>query len=78
MKIEILESSVKVISGPRVLTVSLVLGDTDGADVVVPLDDILCWDAPHEDEEISIEELNQICEMIELAFDAKGMQVEFD
>ncbi|RFB80190.1 Imm74 family immunity protein [Methylovirgula sp. 4M-Z18] len=78
MKIEILESSVKIIAGERHLTVQLVLGDADGADVVVPLDDILVWDPPHDDEEISVEELNQICEMIELAFDAKGLEVEFE
>ena len=78
MKIEILESSVKVVAGERVLTVQLVLGDVDGADVVVPLDDILVWDPPHSDEEITVDELNQICEMIERAFDAKGMEVEFE
>lgn len=48
------------------------------ADFVIHLDEILMWDAPHQDDEIPIEDLQQIVEAISDECERRGLTVEFE
>jgi hypothetical protein len=50
----------------------------DPADFIVDLDSILTWDAPHDEIEIEVEELQKIAKAIEEEFEKLGLVVEFD
>jgi len=49
----------------------------DEADFFVDLDDIVCWDAPDEDIEIEMDELQRILEAIDEAFERMGLVVSY-
>ncbi|HYP57048.1 MAG TPA: Imm74 family immunity protein [Beijerinckia sp.] len=81
LKVELTEGAIRVIRGDRVLTLISGAGlpnEEELADFVVCLDDIAHWDAPHENIEIGIEELQKIVEVIEDEFDRRGLKLEFD
>ncbi len=50
----------------------------DQADFIVDLDSIFSWDAPHDEIEIEVEELQKIVQAIEEEFEKLGLVVEFD
>ena len=50
----------------------------DPADFTVDLDRILSWDAPHDEIEIEIKELQKILQAIEEEFEKLGLVVAFD
>ncbi|WP_036258465.1 Imm74 family immunity protein [Methylocapsa aurea] len=80
-QITLTEGSIRVRSAERVLTISpapSLPGEDDPADFIVDLDSILCWDSPHEDVEIEVEELQRIVQAIEAEFERLGLAVEFD
>ena len=47
-------------------------------DFTIDLDSILTWDAPHDEIEIEVEELQKITTAIEEEFDKLGLVVEFE
>lgn len=47
-------------------------------DFILALDDIDCWDAPHDETMIEVEELQRIVRAIEDECDARGLTVEFE
>ena len=47
-------------------------------DLVVNLDDVTHWQAPHEADEISLGDLQKIAAWIERACDERGLDVEFE
>ncbi|SFK38900.1 Imm74 family immunity protein [Methylocapsa palsarum] len=74
------EGSIKVRSRDKVVTIfpaAAGMSEAEGADFVVDLDEILCWDAPHESVEIEVAELLEILKAIEDEFDRLGLVVEF-
>ncbi len=50
----------------------------EAADFTVNLDDLVCWDAPDEETEIQMTELQKILEAIDEAFDKLGLSVEYE
>lgn len=83
LEVTLTEGSIRVRSGERLLTIlggpcaSAGQGES-GADFVVELDEILCWDAPHEAVEIDVTQLLEIVKAIEAEFERLGLSVEFD
>lgn len=49
-----------------------------GPDVVVNLDDVTHWQAPHAAEDISLDDLQKIAGWIERACDKRGLDVAFE
>jgi hypothetical protein len=81
--VKLTEGSIRVHVRDRVLTIFPVAGansgpEADGADFVVDLDEILCWDPPHQSVEIEVAELLEILKAIEDEFERLGLVVEFD
>jgi hypothetical protein len=50
----------------------------EAPDFTVNLDDLVCWDPPHDEAEIEMTELQQILEAIDEAFDKLGLSVEYE
>lgn len=50
----------------------------EAPDFVVLLDDLVCWDAPDQEREIEMKELQSILEAIDEAFDRLGLAVDFE
>jgi hypothetical protein len=50
----------------------------DEADFFVDLDDIVCWDAPDDDTEIEMHELQRILEAIDETFERMGLTVAYE
>jgi Immunity protein 74 len=81
LHITLTEGSIRVQWGDRILTilpVSTPPNTEDPADFTVDLDSILTWDAPHDEIEIEIEELQKITKAIEEEFEKLGLVVEFE
>ncbi|MDE2579563.1 MAG: hypothetical protein KGL46_12200 [Hyphomicrobiales bacterium] len=76
-EVEITEGAVRVRHGERVASVQVSAGDED-ADFVVRLDELSHWDAPHQDEDIEIEELHRILLAIEEQCERHGLNVAFE
>lgn len=79
-RITLTEGSIRVHWGSRLLTILPAPpqpGTEDPADFTVDLDSILNWDAPHDEIEIEIEELQKITKAIEDEFEKLGLVVEF-
>jgi hypothetical protein len=75
------EGSIRVHWGERILTILPALGPPsreDPADFIVDLDSILTWDAPYDEIEIDVAELQKITKAIEKEFERLGLAVEFD
>ena len=80
-RISLTEGSIRVHWGAKVLTIlpaSSPPNTEDPADFTVDLDSILTWDAPHDDIEIEVAELQKIAQAIEEDFEKLGLVVEFD
>jgi len=60
------------------LPTSLPPNTEDPADFTIDLDSILTWDAPHDEIEIEVEELQKITTAIEEEFERLGLVVEFE
>ena len=79
--ITLTEGSIRVRWGERILTILPAPSPPnmeDPADFTVDLDRILSWDAPHDEIEIEIKELQKILQAIEEEFEKLGLVVAFD
>lgn len=75
------EGAVRILKGDRILTLRRAdcpPEEEDPADFIIYLDDIVHWDAPHEEIEIDIDEVQAIVQAIERAFDEHGLRVDFE
>lgn len=80
-QITLTEGSIRVHWGERILTILPLKSPAnmeDPADFTVDLDSILTWDAPHDEIEIEVEELQKITQTIEEEFEKLGLVVEFE
>ena len=81
LAVELTEGAFRVSQGELRLTIFAVkdLADIEHpADFVVRLDEILNWDAPHDDQEISVEELQKIAAEITEECERHGLSVAFE
>ncbi len=81
LAVELTEGAFRVSQGELRLTIFAVkdLADVEHpADFVVRLDEILTWDAPHDDQEISVEELQKIAAEITTECERHGLSVAFE
>lgn len=80
-RITLTEGSIRIHWAERMLTIlpapSLPNAENP-ADFIVDLDSILTWDAPHDEIEIEVEDLQKIVEAIEEEFEKLGLVVEFE
>jgi hypothetical protein len=79
--ITLTEGSIRVHWGTRILTILPAPSPPnteDPADFTVDLDSILTWDAPHDEIEIDVAELQKIAKAIEEEFEKLGLVVEFE
>lgn len=80
-RVTLTEGSIRIHWGARILTILPALSQPnaeDPADFIVDLDSILMWDAPHDEIEIEVEELQKIAKAIEDEFEKLGLVVEFE
>ncbi|HUZ90624.1 MAG TPA: Imm74 family immunity protein [Methylocella sp.] len=80
-RITLTEGSIHVHWGEKILTIlpaSCPPNTEEPADFTVDLDSILTWDAPHDEIEIEVAELQKITKAIEEEFERLGLVVEFD
>lgn len=81
LTVELTEGAFRVSQGELRLTIFAVkdLADIEHpADFVIRLDEILNWDTPHEDQEISVEELQKIATEITEECERRGLSVAFE
>lgn len=81
IEVEITEGAIRVRHAGRTLTIAAASPppDAEGSpDYIVRLDDIEHWDAPHDEAEIDVEELQLVLAAIEDECDRHGLSVEFD
>lgn len=78
--VEMTEGAVRVRRDGKVLTIPTAPPDdeTSEADFVIRLEDLDHWDAPDNDEEIPIDELQKILDAVESQFEKHGLSVDFD
>lgn len=79
--VELTEGAFRVSSGDRRLTIYTVkdLPDQESpADFVIRLDEILTWDPPHENQDISIDDLQKIAAGITDECERRGLSVAFE
>lgn len=75
------EGAFRISQGELRLTIFAVkdLADVEHpADFVIRLDEILTWDMPHDDQEISVEELQKIAAEITEECERHGLSVAFE
>jgi hypothetical protein len=81
INVEITEGAIRVRSAGRVLTIANTPPPADleeDADFVIALDEIDHWDAPDDDTEIEVDELQKILEAIEQEVEKHGLSVAFE
>jgi Immunity protein 74 len=81
IEVDITEGAIRVRRAGRLLTVAIAPSSPDAdvdSDIVLRLDDIEHWDAPHEDVSIEIEELQTILDAIEEQLEKRGLTVAFE
>ena len=81
IEVEITEGAIRVRLAGRALTITASAPPPDAEaapDFIVRLDDIEHWDAPHEEFEIDVQELQLLLGAIEDECDRHGLSVEFD
>ena len=79
--VELTEGAFRVSSGEMRLTIFAVsdLPNVEHpADFVIRMDEILTWDPPHEDQEISVDELQKIATGITEECERRGLSVAFE
>lgn len=78
----IVEGAIRITHGHRTMTVRCCVNDfdeeDDDTDVIVYLDDITGWDAPHDKDPFEIDDLHQLLQAIEVVFAREGLGVVFD
>lgn len=80
-EVELTEGAIRVSWKGRVRTILPTAKPPDAedeADFFVDLDDIVCWDAPNDETEIEMHELQRILEAIDETFDRMGLVVAYD
>lgn len=81
IKVEMTEGAIRVRQDSRALTIRVEAPDAESGaetDFVVRLAEIDYWDAPDQDEEIDIVDLQRILDAVERELDKHGLTVEFD
>ncbi|MEJ0051453.1 MAG: Imm74 family immunity protein [Methylovirgula sp.] len=81
LAVEMTEGAFRISQGELRLTIFAVkdLADVEHpADFVIRLDEILTWDMPHDDQEISVEELQKIAAEITEECERHGLSVAFE
>ena len=81
IEVEITEGAIRVRHAGRILTIGASAPPPDAEeapDFIVRLDDIEHWDAPHDETDIDVEELQLVLAAIEDECDRHGLSVEFD
>lgn len=79
--VDITEGAIRVSSRGRVLTLMAAAPPPDAedrTDFLIHLDDIAFWDAPHDAEEVDIDELQRILDAIEAECDKHGLSIAFE
>lgn len=81
LAVELTEGAFRVTCGPKSLTI-FPATDLPGAaapvDFVIRLDEILTWDAPHDDNEVEVEDLQKIVAGITAECERRGLTVAFE
>jgi hypothetical protein len=80
-KVELTEGAIRVHKGAFTLTIHAEAPDAESGedtDFVVRLDEIDFWDAPDDDQEVDIEDLQKILDAVEDALAKHGLTVDFD
>jgi hypothetical protein len=81
IRVEMTEGAIRIHEGGRTLTIHAEAPDEesgDDADFVVRLDEIEHWDAPDDDQQIDIVELQKILDAVEKELARHGLTVDFD
>ena len=81
IEVEITEGAIRVRFAGRILTITASVPPPDAEDApdyIVRLDDLENWDAPHDEIEVDVEELQLLLAAIEDECDRHGLSVEFD
>ncbi|QGM46430.1 Imm74 family immunity protein [Methylocystis heyeri] len=81
VEVEITEGAIRVRSAGRVLTIANAPPPPDveeDIDFYVLLDEIAHWDAPDDDQEIEVAELQKILEAIERQVEKHGLNIVFE
>jgi Immunity protein 74 len=81
LEVEVTEGAIRVRQGSRVLTITPTPPppDADEApDFIIHLDDIETWDAPANELEIEVTELQMILRAVEEECERHGLSVEFE
>ena len=80
-EVELTEGAIRVVWRGRTRTIlpsSPPPNAEEAADFTVNLDDLMCWDAPDDESEIEMAELQIILEAIDDAFDRLGLSVAYE
>jgi hypothetical protein len=81
IKVEMTEGAIRVHQDGRTLTIHAEAPDAESGeetDFVVRLDEIDTWDAPDQEKEIPIEDLQRILDAVEKELAKHGLTVDFD
>jgi len=81
IEVEITEGAIRVRSAGRTLTIANTAPPADveeEADFFIALDEIEHWDAPHDEMEIEVAELQRILEAIEQQVEKHELSVVFE
>jgi hypothetical protein len=79
--VELTEGAIRVRQGGRVLTITPAPpppNADDAPDFIIHLDDIETWDAPDNEVEIDVAELQMILDAVETECEKHGLSVEFE
>jgi len=80
-EVELTEGAIRVVWRGRTRTIHPAPappGAEEAADFIVALDDLVCLDAPDDETEIQMKELQVILEAIDDAFDRLGLEVAYE
>jgi hypothetical protein len=79
--VELTEGAFRISSGDKRLTIFAIkdLPDQEHpADFLIRLDEVLTWDPPHEDHDVSIDDLQRIAAGITEECERRGLSVAFE
>jgi hypothetical protein len=81
LDVEVTEGAIRVRRGSRMLTITPTPpppGAGDAPDFLIHLDEIETWDAPNDDVEIGVAELQLILQALEAECERHGLSIEFE
>ena len=81
LAVDLTEGAIRVRWGDKTLTIVASPSPPDAEDspdFIIQLDDLECWDAPHDAEEINVKDLQKILTHIEVECARRGLSVEFE